>query len=369
MKRTKDRYGAEAVVFHKGSGHDLCAGDVRPYLQRLAHAFGTPNVSSPFYVCNGPRTMNLFHTIGAIPAPDVDKSRCVVLWGLNPAASAMNRYRRIREAKRGGATLIVVDPRTMGLARQADIHLQLRPGSDGALALGILHILVGEGLYDREFVQKHTVGFDDLTELLEDYPPPRVADLTWVPEARLVEAALTYAKGGPSSIFLGQALDQHTNASNAIRAIASLIAISGNLDVPGGNVVFPPVKLGKNPLELFDILPEETEKKRLGQEYLLTRFPFTRIAHPPSVFRAILEEEPYPVRSMFIMASNPALVEPNTSEVREALGRLDFLSAEGDGSTDQERRGCPEPPVLLGRDFLDFRGDPGPPSPSRRDCL
>ena len=133
--------------------------------------------------------MNLFHTMGAIPAPDVDKSRCVVLWGLNPAASAMNRYRRTRATKKGGATLIVVDPRTTALARQADIHVQLRPGSDGALALGILHILVKEGLYDQEFVKEHTLGFDDLTELLEDYPAPRVADLTWVPEAQLIEAA------------------------------------------------------------------------------------------------------------------------------------------------------------------------------------
>ena len=101
----------------------------------------------------------------------------------------MNRYRRTRATKKGGATLIVVDPRTTALARQADIHVQLRPGSDGALALGILHILVKEGLYDQEFVKEHTLGFDDLTELLEDYPAPRVADLTWVPEAQLIEAA------------------------------------------------------------------------------------------------------------------------------------------------------------------------------------
>jgi anaerobic selenocysteine-containing dehydrogenase len=269
--------------------------------------------------------MNLIHTVGAIPAPDEEKSECVVVWGLNPSASAINRYRRIRQAKRRGASLIVIDPRVTTLAKQADIHLQPRPGSDGALALGMLRIIVDEQLYDAGFVRDHTVGFDDLRELLGDFPPSRVAALTRITESDLFEVARTYATEKPACLFLGQALDQHTNSSNTIRAIASLIAITGNLDVSGGNVIIPPVKLAKNPVELFDALPEEVDRKRLGREYLLTRFPFTRIAHPPSVFRAISTGEPYPIHAMFIMASNPAVVEPNTTEVRHALKSLDFL--------------------------------------------
>jgi anaerobic selenocysteine-containing dehydrogenase len=325
FEKTKQRFGPEAVAFHKGSGHDLCAGDIRPYLQRLASAFGTPNTSSPFYICNGPRTLNLFHTTGSIPAPDVEKASCVVAWGLNPAASAINRHRRILEAKKRGAKLIVVDPRKTTLARQSDIHVQPRPGTDCALALGILRVIVEDQLFDEGFVQDYTVGFDDLQELLADYPPNRVSAITWVPEEKILEVARTYGGCGPGCVFLGQALDQHTNASNTIRAIACLISITGNLDVPGGNVIYPTVKLGKRQIEMFDSLPEEIQEKRLGQEYLLSRFPFTRIAHPPTVFDAILTGRPYPVRSLLVMASNPALVEPSSETVSEALLGLDFL--------------------------------------------
>jgi anaerobic selenocysteine-containing dehydrogenase len=270
--------------------------------------------------------MNLFHVLGSVPAPDVDKAECVVLWGFNPAASAINRYRRIREAKARGARLIVIDPRTTPLARQADLHLRPLPGSDGALALGMLRIAAEESLIDPDFVKKYTVGFTDLCRLVEQYTPERVAELTWVPEAPLREAARLYASEPSACIFFGQALDQHTNASNSIRAIACLIAVTGHLDVPGGNVVIPPVKLAKNPVELFDELPAKVRRKRLGSQYLLTRFPYTQIAHPPSVFRAILTGDPYPVHAMLVMASNPASVEPHTKQVIEALRRLDFLA-------------------------------------------
>jgi anaerobic selenocysteine-containing dehydrogenase len=326
LQQVKDTYGPEAVWFHKGSGHDLCGGDVRPYLHRLANVFGTPNLSCPFYVCNGPRTLNMYLTTGAIPAPDVENTECTLLWGINPTETAITRHIKIQDALKRGAKLIVVDPRTTHFARKADIHLQPRPGSDGALALGMLRVIVDDNLFDGDFVTRWTVGFEELKALLEDYPLERVEELTWVAQDEIRKAAHLYAETKPACIFLGNALDQHTSTSQAIRAITALIAVTGNLDTPGGNVILSPGSLAKNPIALHDELPPEMDKKRLGNEFPLTQFEFTRLAHPPSAIKAILEETPYPVKAMLIMAANPALTSPNSQEVIAALEKLDFLA-------------------------------------------
>jgi anaerobic selenocysteine-containing dehydrogenase len=326
LQQVKETCGPEAVWFHKGSGHDLCGGDVRPYLHRLANVFGTPNLSCPFYICNGPRTFNMYLTTGAIPAPDVENTRCALLWGINPTVTAITRHVKIHDALKRGAKIIVVDPRTTHLARNADIHLKPRPGSDGALALGLLRVIIDDNLFDAEFVARWTVGFDDLKALLREYPLSKVEQITWVSQDEIRQAAHLYAETKPACVFLGQALDQQTNTSQAIRAITTLIAVTGNLDTSGGNIILSPGSLAKNPVALHDELPPELDEKRLGSEFPLTQFEFTRLAHPPSGFRAIQTGTPYPVKAMLIMAANPALTDPNSQEVKAALEKLDFLA-------------------------------------------
>ena len=314
------------MAFHKGAGHDLCGGDVRSYLYRLANVFGTPNLSSPFYVCNGPRSLNMFLTTGGVPAPDVGNSKCILLWGINPTDSALTRQIKIQNALKAGAKLIVIDPRTTHFAKKADIHLQPRPGSDGALALGMLRAIIDENLFDASFVTNWTVGFEELKTLLAEYPLDKVENITWIPREEIRKVATLYAETSPACVFLGNSLDQHINTSQAIRAIADLIAITGNLDTKGGNVILSSMALAKNPVELHDKLPDEMDKKRLGNEFLLTRFEYTKIAHEPSVYKAILEETPYPVKAMFIMAANPMLTTPSSQRVKDALDKLDFLA-------------------------------------------
>jgi len=326
LQQVKDAYGPEAVVFHKGSGHDLCAGDVRGYLYRLANVFGTPNLTSPFYVCNGPRSLNMFFMTGGVPAPDVENAECVLLWGINPTETALTRHLKIQAALKRGAKLIVVDPRRTHYAKRADVHLQPRPGSDGALALGLLRVIVEEGLFDEDLVANWTVGFEELKVLLEEYSLEKVQEITWVSKEEIRQAARLYAQIKPACVFLGNALDQHTGASQAIRAITTLMAVTGNLDVRGGNVILSQAVLAKNPVELHDKLSPEMNKKRLGSEFLLSRFEFTKIAHPPSAFEAILEEKPYPVKAMLVMAANPALTSANSRDVKAALEKLDFVA-------------------------------------------
>jgi anaerobic selenocysteine-containing dehydrogenase len=263
---------------------------------------------------------------GAIPAPEVENSKCILLWGINPTDTGLPRHIKIQDAIKRGAKLIVIDPRTTYLGRKADIHLQPRPGSDGALALGLLRVIVDDNLFDAEFVNNWTVGFEDLKTMLKEYPLDKVENITWVDQDDIRMAAHLYAKTKPACIFLGNALEQHTGASQGIRAITALMAIAGNLDAPGGNVILPHSKLAKTPIELHDKLPPEMDEKRLGNEFLLTRFQFTKLAHLPSVIKAILEETPYPIKASMIIAANPALTSPNSQKVKTALGKLDFLA-------------------------------------------
>jgi anaerobic selenocysteine-containing dehydrogenase len=326
LQQIKTQYGPEAVWFHKGSGHDLCGGDVRAYLHRLANVFGTPNLSCPFFICNGPRTFNMFLTTGGVPAPDVENTNCALLWGINPTETAITRHVKIHDAIKRGAKLIVIDPRTTHFARKADVHLRPRPGSDGALVLGLLRVIVDENLFDADFVTKWTVGFGELKALLAEYPLDKVEQITWVPQDEIRRAAHLYAETKPACVFLGNALDQQTNTSQAIRAITVLIAVTGNLDRRGGNVILSPVSIAKSPVALHHKLPSEMNEKRLGSEFPLTQFEFTKLAHPPSGYKAILHGTPYPVKAMVIMAANPALTDPNSQEVQAALEKLDFLA-------------------------------------------
>jgi formate dehydrogenase (coenzyme F420) alpha subunit len=201
-----------------------------------------------------------------IATPDLAHTRCVLLWGGNASVSNEPQAVALREARARGAKLIVVDPRRTDYAREADLHAQLRPGTDGALALGMLHVVVSEELYDRAFVEPWTTGFDRLAVELERYSPEAVEAITWVPASRIREMARLYATTRPACISPRNALDGHTNATCAIRAIDILMAITGNLDVPGGNVFVLPISLGFEDMRLAEKLPPEVAAKRIGAD-------------------------------------------------------------------------------------------------------
>lgn len=162
--------------------------------------------------------------------------------------------------------LVVIDPRVTAYAAEADLHAQLRPGTDGALALGLLHVIVKEGLYDKTFVDQWTVGFDHLVEHLEAYTPERVEEITWVPAETTRKIARLYATTRPACISPRNALDQHTNASCAIRAIDILMAVTGNLDVKGGNIMVLPLSMAMKDMKLYDKLSPEAEARKIGVE-------------------------------------------------------------------------------------------------------
>jgi len=326
LSKIKQEDGAEAIHFIHGHYH---SGDILgSFLPRLANLIGTPNVSNPSYVCHMPRVFFQYNfDLGAVVPPDIPNTKCIILWGGNPRATNKPQEIALREARERGVKLIVIDPRRIEYAEDADIHAQLRPGTDGALALGMLNVIITEDLYDRKFVQKWTYGFEQLKKHVESYTPEKVEDITWVPAETIRKMARMYATNKPSCISPRNALDQHTNASCAIRAINILMAITGNIDVKGGNLIIVPISLGLEDLKLYEKLPLEMAAKKLGADTSLYSklSQYWPSAHTPAVWDAILEGKPYFVKGMFVMAANPVLTCANTNIVQRALMKLDFL--------------------------------------------
>ena len=199
--------------------------------------------------------------------------------------------------------------------------LRPRPGTDGTLALSLMQVLIEEDLYDREFVECWTVGFDRLVELVEKYTPERAAEITWVPAEMIREAARLMGKGGRTAIHAGNGLEHHTNTFQTLRAIACLRALAGTLDVPGGNVFEQLV--GWRGLKGKELLSAEQKTKRIGSFDLFTDI--SSVIPFPAVVDAILTREPYPVRGLLVIGGNPAVTMPNHSRVEDALKKLELL--------------------------------------------
>jgi len=213
--------------------------------------------------------LQLNYDFGILVPPDVAHTNCIILWGGNPKATNKPQEIAIKEAREREAKLIVIDPRVTAYANEADLHAQLRPGTDGALALGMLNVIINEELYDAEFVDNWTIGFEKLKKFVQDYPPEKVEEITWVSAETIREIARMYVTTKPACINPRNALDQHTNASCAIRAINILMTITGNLDVAGENIIALPVLMGQNDVSLSEKIPPEAMGKKIGVDRCL----------------------------------------------------------------------------------------------------
>ena len=209
---------------------------------RLAAALGTPNVTNPGYLCYYPSVTAGTLTFGADVmqerGPDIDHTECILIWGANPLNAHPPIGRKMQQAKRSGqAKMIVVDPRKTKHAEIADYWLQLRPGSDDALALGMINVIINEKLYDHQFVEKWCIGFEQLAERVKEYTPERVSKITWIPPEVIRAVSRLYANAQGAVLYHRVAVEHHSNAIQTLRAFALLIAITGNIDAPGGNVI------------------------------------------------------------------------------------------------------------------------------------
>jgi anaerobic selenocysteine-containing dehydrogenase len=263
---------------------------------------------------------------------DYRNSKCIFLWGGNPVMSHPTRARDIMIGLKNGAKLVVIDPRFTQIASKADLFLPVRPGTDDALALGMLNVIINENLYDREFVAKWCIGFDELRERVQEYPVDRVAEITSLDSHDIVKAARMYATIKPSIHHCRMGVQQNRNVIQTCRAILIMIAICGNLDVKGGHVG-PNKPAGfKSMFGIIDSpdelrLSKEIEDTRIGaKEYPLLAGSDSlclSCAHPPSVVHTILTGKPYPVKANWFL-NDIALCLEGQRETYEAIMKLEF---------------------------------------------
>jgi anaerobic selenocysteine-containing dehydrogenase len=323
FNRIKKESGARAVAFGVG----MPKGLEHFVLIRLANLFGSPNVIASQDVCHAPREITGVHTCGFYPVADFHHpSRLVLLWGSNLTSTNEEGeiHTLLLDQLKSGTELIVVDPRRIELVEKAGAWLQLRPGTDHALALGLLHVIIKESLYDRAFVEQWTHGFEDLRRHIEPYTPQRVCEITWVPPDLIEEAARRYAAAKPAVIQWGNAIEHNVHTFDTARALICLMAVTGNLEVSGGNVqAHEPQIMGLGEFVRADLIPDKRKEMVTASHGVIPRF----MTIPPAYFRkAVIEGLPYPIRGFYAMCSNPMLSYADSPFTRKALSALDFMA-------------------------------------------
>lgn len=317
--------GSEYFAMAQGTG--------RPYTEftmRFANAFGTPNFVNPGHLCYLPRVIASQITLGGLPISDIygfggTSPACIMNWGCNltetGAADGMCG-RLLKKALDGSRKVIVVDPRRIGPAEKTDLWLQLRPGSECALALAMINTIITDDLYDHEFVEKYGFGFDRLAQHVQTFTPEWASPITRVSASLIREAARTFATTKPACIQWGNGIDTSVNGFQTGRALLILMGLTGNIDVPGGNVLWVPPEgvRPKSPLVDMNVsgaqfLPPEKKARVVSGN----RYPFAPNCHPPTFWKAMVTGEPYRVRAIWIVGSNPLVTATQGLTIEAAL--------------------------------------------------
>ena len=345
-----DQYGPEALAV---AGSNANIGLDNGLTRRFMNLLGTPNFISGVAYCMGNTAAVNRLVYGWYPRGDLLNSKCIVLFGHDPRRHSWTiEYKTIRTAQAMGSKLIVLDPRKSENAEAADLWLPLRAGTDAAMTFGWLNVIIEQELYDKDFVRDWTVGFDAFAERVREYPLDRVADITGV-DAELIEAAAKmYATTKPAAIPWSPITDQQVSSTSAIRLHCALRAITGNLDVKGGEMMtgFNPGIRSDTEVEMHERLAPEQQAKQLGAD----QFPvFTYrgmgplgdateevwghryanlvggcyMANPMATFKAMATGEPYPVKAFFALANNTLMSFANTRRVYDALMNQDLIVA------------------------------------------
>lgn len=307
LEETRTGFGTTAVLHADASGSN---GLLRGMGERFFNVYG--GVTRPTgSLCWGAGLAAQALDFGGHQIHEWDdlvNSRTVLLWGRDPARTNIHLLEHLRRAAAAGAEIISINPvQVRGVP--AMWHVCPRPGTDGALALGMAHVIISEGLADTDFVEQHVQGYREFAASVREFTPERAAGICGVPAGEIRELACRYAGPGPAAIVLGFGLQRYTNAGRTIRSIDALAAITGNIGIPGGGVSYAH-QLWK---QFFTDLS--------GSEFALGRrtFPW------PALARHILAAEEPPVRCIVVTRCNPLTQLPDTNRARAAFRSADFV--------------------------------------------
>ncbi|MFE4142187.1 molybdopterin oxidoreductase family protein [Peribacillus sp. YIM B13472] len=305
-------HGPESILpysFYGNMGNLSAEGMDR----RFFHKLGASMLERS--ICNAAGSVGYSYTMGGsfgIDPEETIHTKLFIMWGINAVSTNMHQVTLAQQARKNGAKVVVIDVHKNQTGKWADWFIPILPGTDSALALGLMHILYAENLVDQPFLDEYTVGAAELREHVRQYDPSTVSAITGVPIDDLYELARMYGTTSPSFVRIGNGLQHHDNGGMAVRTIACLPALTGQWMTEGGGAIKGNsgyLAFNTNALRRPDLLHNKA----------------TRTINMNQIGQALMEKE-NPIRSMFVYGSNPALVAPNANKVQEGLMREDLFT-------------------------------------------
>jgi anaerobic selenocysteine-containing dehydrogenase len=317
LQKVSDAYGPEAILpysyagtmgFLNGGGMD----------RRFFHRLGASRLDRT--ICSAAGSAGLLATLGYRYGTEPEQfrdSKLIIAWGANILATNVHLWPFIVEARRNGARFYTIDPVRTRTGKLADKHFAIYPGSDLALALGLMHVIIGEKLHDADYVANYTNGFDALAKLASEYPPERVEQLTGIPREDVISLAREYATTRPAVIRLNYGIQRSERGGSATRAIAALPALIGSWREEGGGLQLSTsqaFQVNRTGLEL----PELQQRSPLGRQ--------ARIVNMTELGKALTQLNDPPVKALVVYNSNPASIAPNQNLVLDGMRRDDLFT-------------------------------------------
>jgi len=325
LAQQKEKFGPESLGILSPARRNYSE-----YLFRFLISHGSPNYGHSG-ICAMQKAFSFHYTLGAAPVPDIKRSKLILVWGKQPAFSGapMGQLKAILDAQARGARVVSIKPSLEPDAALADVWVPIRPGTDAALALAMLNIVISESLFDADFVSRWVHGFDELKAHVRQYTPAWAAHITGLPVEQIEQVARLYATTRPACIVHGNGLEHAPSSSDAVRAIAILMAISGNLDRPGGDV-FPVGSTMPQPrsVHLRERYTQEWVDKLVGPEFPKPFQPFIEGVTSAyyRLFESVLTGKPYPIKTIIAPGTQPAVSTRGAKRVMEALQKVDFFA-------------------------------------------
>ena len=316
LKKIASEYGSEAILPYSYGG-TLAALSSASMDRRFFHRLGASQLERS--ICSAAGEAGLKSVTGVKMGTEPEQfrqSRYIIAWGANIHGNNVHLWPFIEEARRAGAQLVVIDPYRTRTAKCADWYLPINPGTDAALALGMMHVIIGEGLHDADYVANYTIGFEQLREKVKEYPPARVAQWTGISAADIEKLARQYATQRPAVIRVNYGVQRSEGGGMAMRSIAMLPCITGSWKEAGGGLQLSlsgAWGLNRDALERTDLM-----QAGLGRS--------ARVINMVELGKVLNTLADPPIKALFVYGSNPAAVCPNHNDVIRGLRRSDLFT-------------------------------------------
>lgn len=316
LKKTIAQHGSESILSHGYMGTQSIV-QKKVMSSRFFARMEASDIAHT--ICGGaviPANFEVNGTAMGVLPEDMIHSRCIILWGTNTKNSNVHQWPFVLKAREAGAKIIVIDPFVSATAKEADWHIQPLPGTDVALALGMMNVMIHEGLVDQDYIDKYTLGYKELKEHVRSYDPKSVSDLCGLPKKDIIQLARDYASGEPSLIRIIVGIEHNYNGGDATRAVAMLPSLTGAWRKLGGGLMHLTFEMGGRALNWDRLdyhLQMTTQPKRTLSMVQIGQLLNNRDLNPA-------------IKSIFIYNSNPMVTAPNANLTKKGLEREDLLT-------------------------------------------